>query len=154
MVKLTFTFWAIVAISSVVPAFADYTPQEIEAGLAWCKKSPPVQQLDINGCYGFEAARAEQQLTHAYSALRALLKKVGDPGDADHLLKVQRAWITYRELACESRDKGSMVAGEHAICMMSMADTRASELKVKLQNECERSCGSSQNLKECAACDT
>jgi uncharacterized protein YecT (DUF1311 family) len=154
MRKVVITSWALVAIACAAPALSDYTPREIEAGLAECKKSPPVQQVDINGCAGYEAARAELRLTRAYRAIRALLKKVGDPGDAEHLLKVQRAWIAYRELACESRDRGTMAASEYAICMMSMAGARASDLKVELRNECDRSCGTDSRIKECAACDT
>jgi uncharacterized protein YecT (DUF1311 family) len=94
------------------------------------------------------------QLTHAYHAYRALVKEFGNPGDAHHLLKVQRAWIAFRELRCESRDKGSMVASERHACMGSMAAERAKDLEVELQNKCDKNCWKESKAVACAACDT
>jgi len=136
------------------PALADYTPQEIEEGLAYCEKHPPGPQVEVNGCAGFRAAKAELRLTRVYTALRSLLKSAGEPGDASHLLKVQRAWIAFREASCESNDRGTMVALIYSGCMETMADERAASLEAWLRNECERSCASESDVEECKPCST
>jgi uncharacterized protein YecT (DUF1311 family) len=135
-------------------ALASYTPQEIEEGLAYCKQHPPGPQIEVNGCAEFRAANAELRLTRIYSALRSLLKKVGEPGAVAHLLKVQRAWIAFREASCESTDRGSMVPMLHSGCMESMADERSASLEDWLRAECERSCRPESDVAECKPCST
>jgi uncharacterized protein YecT (DUF1311 family) len=142
------------AVFFAAPAFANYSPKEIEDGLEQCQKEPPGPQVEINGCADLRAAKAELRLTNAYSTLHALLKKVGEPGDVAHLLKVQRAWIAFREASCESDDRGSMVALLYSGCMESMADNRAAALETWLLAVCERSCGPGSDVKECKPCGT
>lgn len=136
------------------PAFADYTPQQIEDGIESCKKSPQDTQLEINTCAGYRAAKAELLLNATYQDIRALLKKFGEPGDAEHLLKVQRAWISFRELACESRMQGSMSAMVYSGCMARHAEQRTRDLKEMVEGECERSCGGSREEAVCKPCGT
>jgi len=136
------------------PAPAEYTPREIEEGVARCEKSPPGPQVEVNACAGLQAAKAEQRLTRAYTGLRALLKRFGEPGDAEHLLKVQRAWIAFREASCESRDRGTMVSMVQSGCIGEMADDRAKDLEAWLAEECDRNCVTGTEIKECRACGT
>lgn len=146
----------LVVVTSLVasPAFAGYTPQEIEDGIKACEKSEQNTQIEINACAGYGAAQAELLLNSAYQDIRALLKRFGEPGDAEHLLKVQRAWIAFRELACESRGQGSMSGMLYSGCMRHHAEARTRDLKEMIQAECERSCyGTSENA-VCKPCRT
>jgi uncharacterized protein YecT (DUF1311 family) len=149
--------FVLVALSSVIcatPALANYTPQEIEEGVARCEKHPPGPQVEVNACAGLRAAKAELRLTRAYTELRALLKRTGEPGDADHLLRVQRAWIAFREVSCESRVKGTLSPLLHSGCMAAMADDRAADLEMALKDECDRSCFEGSGVMECKPCST
>jgi uncharacterized protein YecT (DUF1311 family) len=135
---------------------AAYTPQEIEAGLARCEKHPPGPQVEVNACAGYQAAKADLSLTDAYSRLREYLKKYGDPGDAEHLLKVQRAWIAYREATCqwESGDTGTMAAYSYSNCMREWANSRTFELTTALKVECEQHCQIATGADSCTFCST
>jgi uncharacterized protein YecT (DUF1311 family) len=150
----TLVLGVIVGVALSDSAHANYTPEEIEEGLKSCETRTEFNQITDNACAGYRAAKAELRLTRAYHSYRAMLKVFGGPRDTEHLLKVQRAWIAYREASCESHEQGTMMAMLYASCMQVMADERAAALEGAIQAECDRSCEEGSDVKECRACAT
>ena len=135
-----------------MPARADYTPEEVATGLKWCKERTEINQITDNACAGYRAANAELRLTRAYANLRALLKKHREPDAVAHLLKVQRAWIAFREGSCESQEQGTLASSLFAGCMETMADERASDLEQSIQGLCEEYCPTESSESACKVC--
>lgn len=88
---------AILALGLATPALA----QELDC-------SNPVTQLDMNQCAYQDWQAADAELNQAYKAAMAMLKEwdeyleEGDIPAADALRDAQRAWITFRDKACEA----------------------------------------------------
>jgi uncharacterized protein YecT (DUF1311 family) len=120
----------------VGPAHAGYTPQEIEAELAWCEKTTDHTQVTVNGCAGIRAAKAELRLNEVYRDLRLLWKTLGDTVESKRLLLEQRTWVTSREESCRSDEPGTMMPMLYAGCMQQMAEDRTDELQDMLQRAC------------------
>ena len=118
-------------------ARADLTDRDLADAVAACDKSEQVTQIEISACGGYKAEKVERQLNRTYQALMQMTQIGGAPGDAEHLRKVQRAWVRFRELACESRDRGSMVAWIHSRCMQRHAEVRIQDLESARRDLCE-----------------
>ena len=102
-----------------------------------------VAQMELNFCAEQEWQAADRQLNAAYGAAMAALKAVdranaAAPSEAERLKKAQRAWIAYRDLACES--EGYAMRGGSAEplliygCLARLTESRTQDLRLMIQN--------------------
>ena len=97
-----------------------------------------VTQMDMNQCAYLDWEKADTRLNDAYGLAMALLKDwdadlpEDDRGAARALKEAQRAWITFRDKACEA--EGYAMKGGSAEpllvygCMFQLTDDRADQL--------------------------
>ncbi len=103
----------------------------------------PIAQQEMNYCAhkGFEAADA--RLNSAYKTVRAKLKEWDADlpetlkGGADALRDAQRAWITYRDKACEAEGflfrGGTMEPFIVSSCKTRLTERRTKDMLVILE---------------------
>lgn len=108
------------------------TAQEIDCANA-------VTQLDMNQCAYADWEAADAELNTVYGQAMALLKTWDtdlpddEKGGADALKEAQRAWITFRDKACEA--EGYAMKGGSAEpllvygCMRQLTEERVGHLK-------------------------
>jgi urease subunit beta len=99
-------------------------PQSSEAQSAADCIAPQQQQL-MNACAARDFERADAALNAAWKPARAYAKQIGQ---ADALLAAQRAWLTYRDLACAVQaspyEGGSIQPLIHASCLSELTANR------------------------------
>jgi uncharacterized protein YecT (DUF1311 family) len=98
----------------------------------------PVTQLDMNQCAYADWEAADADLNSAYQAAMALLKDwdtnlpEDERGGTEALKEAQRAWITFRDMACEA--EGYAMKGGSAEpllvygCMRLLTEERTTHL--------------------------
>ncbi len=102
-----------------------------------------VTQMEMNFCAEQDWQAADRVLNAAYAEAMAALKawdraNAGPFPEADRLKKAQRAWISYRDLACES--EGYPMRGGTAEplliygCLARMTEARTKDLELLIQN--------------------
>lgn len=88
-----------------------------------------VAQPDLNDCAVQSWERADARLNDAYAAA---LARAGGPGDEDRLRAAQRAWIVFRDAACEAEAPlealGQMTPMLHYGCLEHLTLQRAADL--------------------------
>ncbi|MEM7742283.1 MAG: lysozyme inhibitor LprI family protein [Pseudomonadota bacterium] len=92
----------------------------------------PVTQLAMNQCAQREFQGADEDLNLAYKLARAYAKTLG-PDAADKLRDAQRAWIPFRDLACEveglAYEGGSMQPLVVNSCLAQLTRQRTEQLR-------------------------
>lgn len=100
--------------------------------------SSAISQLEMNYCAEQDWTRADDALNAEYKAAMAMLRahdktNPSEFPEADRLQKAQRAWISYRDLACES--EGFAMRGGSAEplliygCLARMTEQRTADLR-------------------------
>ncbi|MEJ8573948.1 lysozyme inhibitor LprI family protein [Microbaculum marinum] len=112
-------------------------------GVALADEKPdcanPQTQLDMTICSNEDYKAADSELNAAYKKAMASMKETdsylpeGEKGAAKALLAAQRAWIEYRDRACESETflvkGGSMEPMIYAECMTRITRERTAALE-------------------------
>lgn len=120
------------AAALALPAFS----QEVDCETA-------MTQMDINICAKQEFTLADALLNDAYADARRTMRDLdtglqdGRKGAEAALKEAQRAWITFRDTACEA--EGFLVRGGTAEamviygCLARLTDQRTSDLQILAQ---------------------
>ena len=105
----------------------------------WNCENPQVQQ-EMNYCAEQEWKEADRRLNAEYRKARAAMQNLDDlypedqKGAADALRDAQRAWITFRDKACEAEGwlfkGGTMEPLIFWTCMSSLTEQRTQSLEV------------------------
>ena len=113
--------------------------QSVQTGNLEANCAEPQSQLEMNVCarLGFETA--DKELNEAYREVRADMRKTDQflekrlKGAENALLKGQRAWITYRDGACETEGfvfrGGSMEPFIISACKERLTRRRTEDLR-------------------------
>ncbi|MBY6088863.1 lysozyme inhibitor LprI family protein [Maritimibacter alkaliphilus] len=101
--------------------------------------SAPVTQIDMTTCAGRAFETADAALNAAYTQAMALAKErgpvpAGQDTDADLLRAAQRAWIPFRDAACEAESTlargGSLQPMLKLNCLERLTRQRTEDLKI------------------------
>lgn len=104
-----------------------------------CSKPDALPQQGMNHCARLDWQAADRQLNTAYKAARAAMKQMDSyqpddlKGAANTLRDAQRAWITFRDKACETEGflfrGGSMEPLIVFTCMTKLTEQRTQDLQ-------------------------
>lgn len=110
------------SLKTLITALAMLTFTSLPA-LANC--DDPKTQTEMNICAAEEFKLADKELNETYSRVSKGL----EPNHKDALLKAQRAWIKYKDLACEAyslqAEGGSMQPMLHNMCLTRLTGERS-----------------------------
>lgn len=114
--------------AGLVLAFSLTLPHQGTAQSAADCIAPEAQQL-MNACAAKEYRQADAALNAAWKPARAFAKEIGQ---FDALLEAQRAWLAYRDLACNVQaspfDGGSLQPLIQYTCLSDLTAARANLL--------------------------
>ncbi len=95
----------------------------------------PQTQSAMNQCAGLAFQDADIALNDAYGDAVAVASDGGDDGGSEERLRAaQRAWIEYRDLACEAEAPSSPMAGSmqpmlYSYCLERLTNARTEDLR-------------------------
>ena len=128
MTKLHRTFVLLWGITCMTPAFA----QDLDC-------SNPQTQVEMTGCAAQAFEAADGDLNLAYKMARDMARRLDQGLPADHipaeiiLRDAQRAWIAYRDQACEAESllaRGGTLQNQlFYICLERLTRTRTEDLR-------------------------
>jgi uncharacterized protein YecT (DUF1311 family) len=94
----------------------------------------PKTQTDINYCAEYQFTRADAELNDAYGAFKKLI--ANDVQARAHLLKAQRAWLSFRDAECALEALPSEGGSSQALvilqCQTRLTQARHAEFGVRL----------------------
>ena len=114
---------------AVMPLFA--SAQDID-----CKS--PQTQTDMNICAAQDYERADAELNRVWGEVRATLQTMGNPVEGapnpwETMLEAQRAWITFRDLACDAESAiyygGSIRPLIYSSCLTRLTEQRMQDIR-------------------------
>lgn len=92
----------------------------------------PLTQVDMNQCAALDYQAADEDLNLAYGTARSAMAQIG-PHAVDKLRDAQRAWIPFRDLACEVEglmfEGGSMQPLIVDSCLADLTRQRTEQLR-------------------------
>jgi uncharacterized protein YecT (DUF1311 family) len=141
---------SILALGVVMSAAAraDYTDKDITDGLEQCKKSVPVNRIEVGFCEEMRRLDVERRLNSAYQKLIASFRERGEQSSIEHLRKAQRAWIKFREASCELDPKDGSSPFDRD-CMAAIAEDRILYFEGHISSFCENECSGEYKIPAC-----
>lgn len=116
----------LLALALGAPALAADPAAELDCGNA-------VTQVEMTGCAHLAWEAADAALNEAYAEARAALRLHGEPA-AGFLRDAQRAWITFRDLACTAEVQpyagGTIQSMLYANCLERLTLRRTEDLRL------------------------
>jgi uncharacterized protein YecT (DUF1311 family) len=125
----------------LIASFTLYLALALQANANECDNA--TTQAASNACAKLDFVAADAQLNEAYAEFKKLV--AADAKAKSHLVKAQRAWITFRDAECAL--EGTATEGGSAQpmiilqCKTRLTLARVSDFRVRLScTECDLSC--------------
>ena len=88
-------------------------------------------QQEMNRCADLAFQAADGELNDAYAGAVAFAREIGGEAE-DKLRKAQRAWVTFRDAACDAEaypnEGGSIQPMVYSYCLARLTDQRRADL--------------------------